>query len=1001
MNLIYVCVFHQQSYINLLKLLSTSISVKANINRGTTDILILTSPSFQPLIHKELESFDLPLQYYLLECPSLFDAGCARLNIFKYENIKKYDKILYLDTDILLNSDINVIFNLELSSEKIYTLEEGWIGHEYWGSQFFDFSKINRKTSAFTSGILLFRNSDCMKLLFDTIQSHIVDYIYTQKNRIPGCLDQPFIVYNAISQNKYDNQVLKTYVENNPSGVSAEKIVYHFPGCPGSYDSKISKMIAFWMRMNKIPKVLFQTNKTALDKYVLDMIYDRLGSEWEYRFYNDDDVIQFFINNPLPDLPDIISKYNSIVKGSHKADLFRYYYLYINGGFFMDSDAMIYTDIDTIVKTYNFVSVNSSCHPGTIFQGILGASPKNEIIKRALYKAYNTEPTILNNNYHYFCKQLYDIIKQNTFGYNIKLYEEKRINQDNRDDILDGENLIFKHFWKDKVIPNNITSYTNEFTKIYNTQYWIKGSGSGSYIENTIVYNKYIIDFIKQNNINSITDIGCGDWQSSYLIYEQLDNIDYLGLDCVNSVIEQNKKNHPKYKFNRLDILCNIELIRNSELYIIKDVLQHWKLADIYNFLDKLVTKKFKYIIITNNGNQTYDDLELNGYIGNGRGLNSNWLPLKKYNAELLLEYYGDENKHICIIKKESLITHTDWNNYNKSELNNFDYRVLNTYKIANTLVRVGPSEDGGYVIADGFDYDLFISCGITNDVRFEEAFLDNYKIKCLAFDGTIQTFPSHRNNIEWIQKNIGYLNTGKTTNLKEYIRDNKKIFLKMNIEGSEFNWLDSMSESELERFSQIVLEVHWPFDIYRMNMLKKLNTTHYIIHIHGNNYCDRDIPKHLPSGRTYDGTVTINNSNMEQIKLPEVFEVTYVNKKLCDNLLVEMKEIQFPTILDYPNNPKVKDTHFSIPVIKFKNLANLKYWWGSNCNNFIKFLDNGEMEAFGKGIYTQQDTYIFQANFGGRKHSLVFNNDYTKFISTRSGDNDIIKGKLIRDLLL
>ncbi len=123
------------------------------------------------------------------------------------------------------------------------------------------------------------------------------------------------------------------------------------------------------------------------------------------------------------------------------------------------------------------------------------------------------------------------------------------------------------------------------------------------------------------------------------------------------------------------------------------------------------------------------------------------------------------------------------------------------------------------------------------------------------------------------------------------------------------------MTETELENFSQIVLEVHWPFDNYRMDMLKKLNKTHYIIHIHGNNYCDRDIPKHLPSGRTYDGTVTIINS--EEIKLPEVFEVTYINKNIIDNSLVEMKEIQFPTLLDYPNNPNAADIYFSIPIMK------------------------------------------------------------------------------------
>lgn len=249
MNLIYICVFHKENYINLLKLLITSISVKANIDKETTDILIMTSPSFHPLIVKKLEDFNLPLHYYILDLHSLFDAACSRLNIFNYENIHKYNKILYLDTDILLNSDVNILFNLELSSEKLYALEEGNIGSTSKGAVFFDFTKYDINLSAFTSGILLFKNSDCMKSLFNTIQSHIVDYVYINKNEIPPCYDQPFIVYNAISQDKYDIQILKSYAINNPSLVNSKKIIYHFPGGVGWYESKISKMIAFWSKM--------------------------------------------------------------------------------------------------------------------------------------------------------------------------------------------------------------------------------------------------------------------------------------------------------------------------------------------------------------------------------------------------------------------------------------------------------------------------------------------------------------------------------------------------------------------------------------------------------------------------------------------------------------------------------------------------------------------------------------------------------------------------------
>ena len=83
MNLIYICVFYQESYIQLLKLLITSIHKNSN----KTDILIMTSPAFQPIIEKEISCFDLPIKYYIFNVRTLFEAGCARYNIFNYEDI--------------------------------------------------------------------------------------------------------------------------------------------------------------------------------------------------------------------------------------------------------------------------------------------------------------------------------------------------------------------------------------------------------------------------------------------------------------------------------------------------------------------------------------------------------------------------------------------------------------------------------------------------------------------------------------------------------------------------------------------------------------------------------------------------------------------------------------------------------------------------------------------------------------------------------------------------
>ena len=247
-NLIYMCVFHKESYINLLKLLITSIEVKGNIDRETTDILIFTSPDFHPLIQKELKDINLPLNYKLLDLHTLMEASCCKLEIFNYENIDKYEKILYLDTDVLINSDINILFSVEISSEKLYALEEGHIGHAFWGSQFFDLNIFDKTTPAFSAGVFYFMNSIIMKKLFTDVNSQIIDYMNTNEE-VPFCLDQPFLVFNSFNQNKFNNQMMKTYLENNPTNVKSKKIIYHFPGTPGFYESKYAKMTSFWKKI--------------------------------------------------------------------------------------------------------------------------------------------------------------------------------------------------------------------------------------------------------------------------------------------------------------------------------------------------------------------------------------------------------------------------------------------------------------------------------------------------------------------------------------------------------------------------------------------------------------------------------------------------------------------------------------------------------------------------------------------------------------------------------
>ena len=195
------------------------------------------------------------------------------------------------------------------------------------------------------------------------------------------------------------------------------------------------------------------------------------------------------------------------------------------------------------------------------------------------------------------------------------------------------------------------------FTDIYEGAVWGNNknpeysgsSGGGSDIDYNIKsYIPFVRKFILENNINSIVDLGCGDFRCGPLIYNDLD-IKYTGYDTYNKVIAYNQKQHSlnKYTFIHLDLYSKKDDIVGGDLCILKDVIQHWSLDKIYTFLDYLVSsKKFKYILLCNCCGQKEDNTDI--LDGGGMPLNCNFLPLRKYNPIEKLRY---NTKQISIIE--------------------------------------------------------------------------------------------------------------------------------------------------------------------------------------------------------------------------------------------------------------------------------------------------------------------------------------------------------------
>lgn len=212
---------------------------------------------------------------------------------------------------------------------------------------------------------------------------------------------------------------------------------------------------------------------------------------------------------------------------------------------------------------------------------------------------------------------------------------------------------------------------------------------------------------------------------------------------------------------------------------------------------------------------------------------------------------------------------------------------VLTVYKSPFTKIRLGKDYDGGYIISDipNINYTTLLAGGIENDISFEEDFIKKYpNVKTYAFDGTINELPSKNNNITFIKKNIGFENNENITNLHNIINENDSIFVKMDIEGGEIPWIKSLSNEQMNKFEQIVMEFHFPFSHDEIHVFDKINKNHYLIHFHGNNCC---------GVRNHYG-----------VNIPNVFECTYLHKKYFKNT-PELNTDLIPSILDMKNTSK------------------------------------------------------------------------------------------------
>lgn len=131
---------------------------------------------------------------------------------------------------------------------------------------------------------------------------------------------------------------------------------------------------------------------------------------------------------------------------------------------------------------------------------------------------------------------------------------------------------------------------SNPFDEIYSKNKWTGGgSGYGSSPSFTRPYREWLANFLQSvrpgASVLKVIDFGCGDWQSSKLI--DWSGSQYLGYDVVAAVVQRNQhlyaQDHIQFRLVQVDFSDIHDFV--ADVLIVKDVLQHWPLATVQQFL--------------------------------------------------------------------------------------------------------------------------------------------------------------------------------------------------------------------------------------------------------------------------------------------------------------------------------------------------------------------------------------------------------------------------------
>ena len=230
-------------------------------------------------------------------------------------------------------------------------------------------------------------------------------------------------------------------------------------------------------------------------------------------------------------------------------------------------------------------------------------------------------------------------------------------------------------------------------------------------------------------------------------------------------------------------------------------------------------------------------------------------------------------------------------------------------------LIRIGKDGDGGYAIPETSlkNAQALLGYGVADDISFEEQFSTQYNKESYGFDCSIKQIDIKNKLTHFIPECLatgnfiyGKLDNVNVSSFKQQLKtlnlEEKKIFIKMDIEGAEYEVFPEVLKNA-KNITGIVMELHLDIGTDGLNkamkLLSSLNQDFFLVSVHGNNCGIRS--------NHYTFTTPHSKGN-----IPRLLELTYINKNLVSKAHIG-EDQSHPAKIDMPNCKDLEDPYFEI----------------------------------------------------------------------------------------